>query len=98
MRLPPARAPSLSTASQEADQLTSRRIGHLNRALLAVAPAQKEVDMLPLLVNPGSFSQTVENLFDMSTLVRRGDVRVRVDEDMTPKMGAPPHSGHADLG
>jgi non-structural maintenance of chromosomes element 4 len=42
-----------------------------------------EIDMIPFLVDPNSFAQTVENFFHFSFLVKRGAAGVRTASDGT---------------
>ena len=42
------------------------------------------MDVLPLLVNPGSFHQTVENFFDFSFRIKQGLSNVKIDANGLP--------------
>lgn len=39
-----------------------------------------EIDMVPFLVNPKSFTQTVENIFNMSFLIKKGECKIKMRE------------------
>ena len=41
----------------------------------------KGLDLMSLVVNPNSFCETVENLFDLSFLVKDSKATIQIDED-----------------
>jgi hypothetical protein len=45
----------------------------------------RETDFVNLVVNPNSFTQTVENMLGMSFLVRNGACELKLDKDGLPK-------------
>ena len=42
-----------------------------------VRPHKGEIDMIPFLVNPKSYTQTIENFMNLSHLLKKGDAGVR---------------------
>merc|ERR1712013_228227 len=58
---------------------TKSRVEHLKKVLKAKCEAEREVNPLAFLVNPSSYSQTVENLFDMSFIMKQGYAQMMKD-------------------
>ena len=61
-------------------------IDQVQRTLQENAPEGKTVDPLKLLVNPKSFSQTIENVFFTAFGAKQGNVKIGVDQQGTPYM------------
>lgn len=51
------------------------------------APVGKKVDPLKFLVNPKSFSQTIENIFFTAFCAKKANIRIGVDKEGAPYMG-----------
>jgi hypothetical protein len=76
---PVARAQQLQQADMEAEASTmsDRRVADLLVALPATPTC-----LFTVLFHPASFTQTVENLFDLTFLVRKGQAGVAVDDEL----------------
>ena len=59
------------------ENVTTRNVLHIHKVLMEHGP----MPMCRFVVNPGSFSQTVENVFYLSFLVREGSACIRYEED-----------------
>ena len=64
----------------EQENETSRNVEGVYRCLLKHQP----INYFVFVVNPHSFSQTVENIFYFSFLIRDGKAKVELDEDDMP--------------
>ncbi|KAF7321185.1 Capsular associated protein [Mycena chlorophos] len=61
---------------------TSTNVNKLRAVLDDLPESQPTINLFKLIVNPQSFSQTVENLFHLSFLVRDGDAAVVMEDDL----------------
>ncbi|CAM9421758.1 unnamed protein product [Ascophyllum nodosum] len=66
-------------SKQKKDQ-THERITRMRDQVATKGLNGKETDMFETLLNPKSFTQTVENLFDFSFLVKNGQGAISLDE------------------
>jgi len=62
----------------EVEEATNRRLQRLHATLVDTA-ADTPVDLVGLVVDPTAFHATVENLFDLSFLVKDGRARLAMD-------------------
>ena len=60
---------------------TKSRVTHLKRVLRKKCDETESVNPFEFLINPGSYSQTVENLFDMSFIMKEGYAQMDVNKD-----------------
>jgi hypothetical protein len=76
---PVARAQQLQQSDMEAEASTmsDRRVADLLVALPATPTC-----LFTVLFHPASFTQTVENLFDLTFLVRKGQAGVAIDDEL----------------
>lgn len=59
----------------------SKRLKIMKKQLAArTEDGQRTNDFFPFVINPKSFTQTVENLFDYSFLVKQGDASIRFED------------------
>merc|ERR1712129_370841 len=67
---------------------TKSRVAHLKKVLrkkCQTDDGQGGLNPFTFLINPDSYSQTIENLFDMSFIVKGGQAQLNVDDDQ-PKL------------
>jgi len=72
------RAPGDPQAKKQ-EEATNRRLQTL--AALMETKKDEHFDLVNLLVNPDKFSETVENFFDLSFLVKDGKANIDIDPD-----------------
>jgi len=78
----PVVQPSKVSEQAQGDKTeTKSRVEHLKKVLRAKCEAESDVNPLAFLVNPDSYSQTVENLFDMSFIMKQGYAQMMVSRD-----------------
>merc|ERR1712129_63732 len=61
-------------------QARSRVISLKNTLKKTCDKGKKSANMIPFVVNPHSYSQTIENLFDLSFIMKEGVAQIDVDE------------------
>ena len=102
----PVRQPKRLKSSEEdkAQTRQTKRISRQHKVLQAQTGAQgkkpKGVGLFELVMQPKSFAQTVENIFDLSFLVKEGRARLKADmDDGTPQVATAvrPQSDDQDL-
>lgn len=74
----------MSTKDEESETVANGKILHSILRRLAREspnPAEFSINLFKFVVNPNSYSQTVENLFFLSFLVRDSHVMVEWSED-----------------
>ena len=59
---------------------TKSRVTHLKKTLRKKCEDQDGVNPFEFLINPQSYSQTIENLFDMSFIMKEGFAQMDVNE------------------
>jgi hypothetical protein len=70
----------LDTASEAPNQ-TMRRVVAVNRSLKRVCKRRESVEFYEFVINPKSFSQTIENIFHLSFSVKQGFAKLSVAPD-----------------
>lgn len=65
------------------DKETNRRVHTIQRHL----QNSKDMNFWEFVINPDSFSQTVENVFHYAFLIRDGTAGVNVAKDGIPRIG-----------
>jgi len=58
------------------------------KALAKTLKTLPETDFFEFVINPNSFTETVENLFDLSFLVKDGLAKIEFDEDGLPRIAS----------
>lgn len=79
---------AVKNSKADADQLSAaeKNMKQLKQVLKARAKEQeaknksKEIDGVQFLFNPESFTQTVENIFNFSFLIKKGDAEIGIDK------------------
>jgi len=64
----------------------------------ALDQEQKPIDMFPFLIQPDSFTQTVENVFDLSFFIKKGNASLELDENGMPTIRAVRSSANDNSG
>mmetsp|Transcript_30588 Transcript_30588/g.98584 ORF Transcript_30588/g.98584 Transcript_30588/m.98584 type:complete len:305 (-) Transcript_30588:365-1279(-) len=77
-----SQAATMSTQQKKQEEATNRRLQTLVETM---SSKEGDFDLMRLLVSPGKFSETVENFFDLSFLVKDGKAKIDVD----PATGLP---------
>lgn len=73
----------ITKASKATRTETRSRVAHMQKLLKQKCASNgKSIEMMPFCFNPQSFSQTVENLFDLSFLVKEGRVAMSIDSKL----------------
>jgi len=72
----PARRPEFITKNTEKKTMTDVRMQKMHRLL-----NENQIPLIPFVVNPKSYSQTIENLFDLSFLVKTGYALIDVQNN-----------------
>eukprot|EP00616_Rhizochromulina_sp_CCMP1243_P018737 CAMPEP_0118980178 /NCGR_PEP_ID=MMETSP1173-20130426/27715_1 /TAXON_ID=1034831 /ORGANISM="Rhizochromulina marina cf, Strain CCMP1243" /LENGTH=322 /DNA_ID=CAMNT_0006930503 /DNA_START=1 /DNA_END=969 /DNA_ORIENTATION=+ len=69
-------------ANRKDDEIecTQKRISHLSSKLVKDSAETPDLDFFQYLVDPQSFTQTVENIFDFSFLVKKGSASLAVQD------------------
>lgn len=75
--VPVQRAVQLDDTSREASSMTDRRV-----VLLFHHLPLEPLPFFDVLLHPTSFTQSIENLFDLTFLVKKGQAEVTIDEEM----------------
>ncbi|CAM9481640.1 unnamed protein product [Discosporangium mesarthrocarpum] len=60
---------------------TELRISHMRELAFAKGSVGKKRDMFEMLINPKSFTQTVENIFDFSFFIKSGEASVTLSKE-----------------
>eukprot|EP01084_Bolivina_argentea_P306986 530562_1 len=60
---------------------TKSRVKHLKRVLRKACEAKDGVNPFEFLINPDSYSQTIENIFDLSFVVKEGLAQMEVSRE-----------------
>lgn len=81
-KIAPAIAPDviLDTASEAPNQ-TMKRVVAVNKSLKRVCKRRGQVEFYEFVINPKSFSQTIENIFHLSFSVKQGFAKLSVAPD-----------------
>lgn len=65
---------------------TKSRVTHLKKILRKTCEKTKGVNPFEFLINPESYSQTIENLFDMSFIMKEGYAQMDIDSSIKQPM------------
>merc|ERR1712129_39375 len=78
----PKAQPKKVTKQKKKDKTETRsRVISLKNTLKKTCDkGKKSANMIPFVVNPHSYSQTIENLFDLSFIMKEGVAQIDVDE------------------
>eukprot|EP00741_Cyanophora_paradoxa_P019851 tig00000217_g19159.t1 len=71
----------LSSSEQKQKSEAEQRLSHMSNVVLNETKARGGVNLFELAVNPQSFAQSVENLFDLSFMVNSGEVELSLHQN-----------------
>merc|ERR1712176_983516 len=77
----PKAQPKKVTKQKKKDKTETRsRVISLKNTLKEKCENESSANMIPFVINPKSYSQTIENLFDLSFIMKEGLAQIDVDE------------------